>query len=57
MDALHIAVATVHEMDYLVTWNCRHIASAELRGEVARVCTQAGYDPPTICTPEEFMGM
>lgn len=56
VDALHIAVATVHAMDYLVTWNCRHIANAELRAEVARVCIAAGYEPPVICTPEELMG-
>ncbi len=56
VDALHIAVATVHAMDYLVTWNCRHIANAELRAEVVRICSYAGYDPPIICTPEELMG-
>lgn len=56
IDALHIAVATVHGMDYLVTWNCRHIANAELRAEVARVCSLGGYETPTICTPEELMG-
>lgn len=56
VDALHIAVATVHAMDYLVTWNCRHIANAEIRAEVTRVCNFAGYDAPIICTPEELMG-
>ncbi len=55
-DALHIALAVVHGMDYLVTWNCRHIANAEVRAKVERICRAAGYEPPVICTPEEFMG-
>ncbi len=55
-DALHIAVATVHGMDYLLTWNCRHIANAEMRKGVASVCMSLGYEAPTISTPEELMG-
>ena len=55
-DALHIAVATVHGVDYLLTWNCRHIANAQMREAVASVCTKRGYEPPVICTPEELMG-
>ena len=55
-DALHIALATVHGMDYLLTWNCRHIANAQMRGAVNSVCALRGYDPPVICTPEELMG-
>ncbi len=55
-DALHIALATVHGMDYLLTWNCRHIANAEIRQAVASVCELHGYEPPVICTPEELMG-
>ena len=55
-DALHIALATVHGMDYLLTWNCRHIANAEIRKVVTEVCTAHGYEPPVICTPEELMG-
>lgn len=54
LDALHIAVATVHGMDYLLTWNCRHIANAKMRGAIEKTCRGAGYEPPTICTPEEF---
>ena len=56
VDALHIAVATVHAMSDLVTWNCKHIANAELCAEVVRICNNAGYEPPIICTPEELMG-
>jgi len=55
-DALHIALATVHGMDYLLTWNCRHIANAEMRKGVASVCTSLGYEAPIISTPEELMG-
>lgn len=56
VDALHIAVATVHGMDYLLTWNCKHIANAEMQTAVNRICRNAGYEPPVICTPEELLG-
>ncbi|MGV8073429.1 MAG: type II toxin-antitoxin system VapC family toxin [Syntrophobacteraceae bacterium] len=55
-DALHIALAATHGMDYLLTWNCRHIANAEIRSGVAAVCITQGYDDLVICTPEELMG-
>ncbi len=55
-DALHIALATVHGMDYILTWNCRHIANAEMRTGVTSICISQGYETPVICTPEEFMG-
>jgi len=54
-DSLHIAIATVNGMDYLLTWNCTHIANAALRGRIEKVCRDAGYEPPVICTPEELM--
>jgi hypothetical protein len=53
IDALH--VATVHGMDYLITWNCRHIANATLRNRMNRVSESAGYEPPIICTPVELL--
>jgi len=56
IDALHIAIATVHEMDYLLTWNCRHIANAEMRAPIIKVCQAQGYECPIICTPEESIG-
>jgi hypothetical protein len=56
VDALHIAVATVHGMEYLLTWNCKHIANAEMQTAVSAVCRAAGYEPPVICTPEELLG-
>ena len=54
VDALHVAIAAVHGMDYLLTWNCRHIANAALRGKIEELCRQAGFEPPTICTPLEL---
>ena len=55
-DALHIAVATRHGMDYLLTWNCAHIANAEIMRMVERVMEYQGYEMPVICTPDELMG-
>jgi len=55
-DAAHIAIAGVHRMDFLLTWNCAHIANAAIARAVARVCRQCGYDCPVICTPEELSG-
>ena len=55
-DALHISLATVHGMDYLLTWNCRHIANAEMRNGVTSICASQGYEAPVISTPEELMG-
>jgi PIN domain len=55
-DALHIAVAAVHGMDYLLTWNCTHIANATLRSQIEVVCRSAGYEPPVVCTPQEMLG-
>jgi hypothetical protein len=55
-DALHIAVAAVHGVDYLLTWNCRHIANAVILPSVYEVCRAAGYEPPFVCTPQELMG-
>ena len=54
-DALHIAVATVNGIDFLLTWNCTHIANATLRGNIEAVCRSRGYEPPIICTPEELL--
>jgi predicted nucleic acid-binding protein len=54
-DALHIAVATVSGMDYLLTWNFKHIANAVLRADVELVCRLNGYEPPVICSPMELM--
>ena len=55
VDAFHIAVATFHGMDYLLTWNFKHIANAVMRSGIERVCRAAGYEPPIICTPQELL--
>lgn len=54
VDALHVAMAAVHGMDYLLTWNCKHIANATLRGRIEELCRAAGFEPPIICTPLEL---
>ncbi len=56
VDAFHIATATVHGMDVLLTWNCRHLANGEILGAVGRLVIAKGYDSPVICTPEGMMG-
>jgi hypothetical protein len=50
------SVFTPSVQDYLLTWNCKHIANAQMQKTVAEICRAAGYEPPTICTPEELMG-
>ena len=54
-DALHIAVSAVNNMNYLLTWNCTHIANATLRSRIEAVCRAAGYEPPVVCTPLEML--
>ncbi|MFH0947314.1 MAG: type II toxin-antitoxin system VapC family toxin, partial [Planctomycetota bacterium] len=54
VDAFHVAVATVHGMDYLLSWNCAHIANATMRGTIEAICRAAGFVPPVICTPLEL---
>lgn len=54
-DANHIAVAAVHAVDYLLTWNCTHLANPALRRRVDRICQGRGFRPPVICTPREFL--
>jgi hypothetical protein len=54
-DALHIAIAAIHEMDYLLTWNCRHIDNAVTKPIIRSICAVAGYCCPEICTPLELL--
>jgi predicted nucleic acid-binding protein len=54
-DALHIAIAAIHGIDYLLTWNCKHLANAALRGRIESFINRAGYFSSVICTPEELM--
>jgi hypothetical protein len=55
VDALHVAVAAVHGMDYLLSWNCKHIVNGNILPQVYAVCRASGYEPPLICTPQELM--
>ncbi len=50
------AVAAVHAVDFLLTWNCKHLANAQIARTIALVCQRLGYRMPSICTPEELMG-
>ena len=55
-DAAHVGVAAVHDIDYLLTWNCKHLANAQITRRLGVVCQNLGYKMPIICTPEELMG-
>jgi predicted nucleic acid-binding protein len=55
-DAFHVAVAVANGVDYLVTWNCKHIANATMRPRIEAVCRAAGYQPVMICTPDQLLG-
>jgi hypothetical protein len=55
LDAIHIAIATVHGMDYLLTWNFRHIANATMRSQIELICRTSGHEPPVICSPQELL--
>lgn len=54
-DAAHIAIATVHKMDFLVTWNCRHIANGFVQRRIARLLRDRDLEAPVVVTPEELM--
>lgn len=54
-DALHLTIASVHKIDYLLTWNCKHLANVEIQRDVARLLRANGYEPPVICTPYSLM--
>lgn len=55
IDAVHVALAAVHGMDFLLTWNCTHIANARIRPQLEVLCWRAGHRPPVICTPFELL--
>lgn len=54
-DALHIAIAATNGLDYLLTWNCTHIANAVTIPRVNSICRARGFEPPLIYTPQELM--
>ena len=54
-DALHIAIATHYKMDFLLTWNCRHLANAHFIRKLQKISFEEGLVIPTICTPQEVI--
>jgi hypothetical protein len=54
-DALHIAIATVNAVQFIVTWNFKHILNPHLQTKIANACREGGYDPPVICTPQQLL--
>ena len=55
VDALHLGIAAAHGVEYLLTWNCAHIANASLRRRMEALCRTMGREMPVICTPEELL--
>ena len=55
-DAAHIALATVHKMDVMLSWNCRHIANAAIQARLRCLAEKAGFAFPVLCTPDELTG-
>ena len=55
-DAAHIAVAARHSLNFLLTWNCTHIANAEILVKLNYIVAEAGFYLPTVCTPDELFG-
>ena len=56
-DALHVAIAAVYGIGYLLTWNCRHIANAEIVRLLSATAHNNGFEVPVLCTPIELMGV
>jgi predicted nucleic acid-binding protein len=56
-DALHLALASYHKCDFLLTWNCRHLANANKFGHIRRVNVMLGLYVPTLVTPLELIGV
>ena len=54
-DAFHIAIAAVHGIQYIVTWNFKHILNPTLQNRIGAVCRDCGFEPPVICTPEQLL--
>ena len=54
-DALHIAIATVNAVQFIATWNFKHILNPHLQTKIANACREGGYDPPVICTPQQLL--
>jgi hypothetical protein len=55
VDAVHVAVSAVNGLEFLLTWNCTHIANASMRGRIESICRAGGFEAPVICTPLELL--
>ncbi len=55
VDAFHVAIAAANSIEYLLTWNCRHLANATMRLKIEQACRDSGCSPPIICTPYELI--
>ena len=55
VDAVHLALAAVHRLDFLLTWNCKHLHNPYLERRIEAVCRGCGFPCPIICTPAELM--
>ncbi len=55
-DAMHAAISSYYSLDFLLTWNCRHLANAHIIPKLRSVVESEGFQFPQICTPEELMG-
>jgi len=55
-DGLHVAIGNVHDVDFLLTWSCRHIANPVIQARIAAQLESIGLLLPFICTPEELLG-
>lgn len=54
IDALHLAICATNNIDYLLTWNCRHLANATRQKVIGEICKSSGYNVPIICTPQQL---
>jgi hypothetical protein len=56
IDAAHLSIATVCGAKYLLTWNCAHLANAQILDRLEPIALRRGFALPRVCTPEELMG-
>ncbi len=54
IDALHLAICATNGIEYLLTWNCRHLANATRQKAIGKICMASGYNAPVICTPQQL---
>ena len=54
IDALHLAICATNGIEYLLTWNCRHLANATRQKAIGEICKSSGYNVPIICTPQQL---